>query len=118
MNELVCKTLGFWDPLGLIAEDGLLAIERRRSVELKPGRISMLAAMGYITPEFTGKLPGYSSPSMGLMFADIPDGLATISKVPARGWARIFACGGFCELSGVYTPAASTSEYAGISPGG
>ena len=60
----------------------------------------MLAALGYVTPEITGKLPGYLSPSMGLMFA------------------QIFVSGGFCELSGVNTPAASTSEHAGIPPGG
>merc|ERR1719272_2712774 len=39
------------------------------SAELANGRLSMLAAMGYITPELTGKLPGYLSPSMGLKFA-------------------------------------------------
>merc|ERR1719254_445698 len=77
----------------------------------------MLATMGYITPEITGKLPGYLSPSMGLKFADVPTGLAAVSKVPALGWAQIFAYGGFCELSQTYTPAASTSEYADITPG-
>ena len=43
----------------------------------------MLATMGYITPEITGKFPGYLSPSAGLKFADVPNGLAAISKVPA-----------------------------------
>merc|ERR1719450_1475669 len=56
--------------------------------------------MGYITPEITGKLPGYLSPSAGLKFADIPNGLAAISKVPALGWAQIVAYFGFCEFSG------------------
>jgi hypothetical protein len=59
----------------------------------------MLATMGYITPEITGKLPGYLSPSAGLKFADIPNGLGAISKVPAAGWAQIVAYGAFCELS-------------------
>ena len=35
--------------------------------------------MGYITPQLQ-KFPGYLSPSMGLKFADIPNGLAAISK--------------------------------------
>ena len=39
------------------------------------------------------------SPSAGLKFADIPNGLAAISKVPGAGWAQILAYGGFCELS-------------------
>merc|ERR1719356_1176269 len=59
----------------------------------------MLATMGYITPEITGKLPGYLSPSAGLKFADIPNGLGAISKVPAAGWGQIVAYGAFCELS-------------------
>ena len=36
---------------------------------------------GYITPEIAGKFPGYLSPSAGLKFADVPNGLAAISKV-------------------------------------
>merc|ERR1712151_805407 len=51
------------------------------------------------TPELTGKFPGFLSPSAGLKFADIPNGLAAISKVPAAGWAQIAAYGAFCELS-------------------
>ena len=35
--------------------------------------------------EITGKFPGYLSPSAGLKFADVPNGLAAISKVPAAG---------------------------------
>jgi hypothetical protein len=31
--------------------------QRRRLTELMRGRVSMLATMGYITPEVTGKLP-------------------------------------------------------------
>ena len=64
----------------------------------------MLATMGYITPEITGKLPGYLSPSAGLKFADIPNGLGAISKVPAAGWAQIVAYGAFCELSQDQSP--------------
>merc|ERR1719177_95190 len=59
----------------------------------------MLATMGYITPELTGKFPGYISNSMSLKFADIPSGLAAIAKVPALGWAQVVAYCGFCELS-------------------
>merc|ERR1712060_998134 len=91
--------VGFWDPLGFSADGDVSSFKRRRSVELKHGRVSMLATMGYITPEVTGKFPGYLSPSSGLKFADIPNGLAAISKVPALGWAQIVAYAGFCELS-------------------
>lgn len=44
-----------------------------------------LESQGYITPEIAGKFPGYLSPSAGLKFADVPNGLAAISKVPSVG---------------------------------
>ena len=91
--------VGFFDPLGFTSDGSAENFKRRRQTELKHGRISMLATMGYITPEITGKFPGYLSPSAGLKFADIPNGLGAISKVPPLGWAQIFAYGGFCELS-------------------
>jgi len=91
--------VGFWDPLGLARDGDVEAFMRRRSVELKHGRIAMLATMGYITPEIAGKFPGYLSPSMGLKFADVPNGLAAISKVPAGGWTQILLYMGWCEVS-------------------
>ena len=117
-NELgVQDPVGFWDPLGFTADGDVLSFKRRRVVELKHGRIAMLATMGYITPELTGKFPGYLSTSAGLKFADIPNGLAALSKVPALGWAQIFAYGGVCEITGPRTPAGKREEYASITPG-
>merc|ERR1712139_602383 len=92
--------VGFWDPAGFTADGSVENFARRRQTEIKHGRVSMLATMGYITPEITGKLPGYLSPSAGLKFADIPNGLGAISKVPAAGWAQIAAWGAYCEFSG------------------
>jgi len=89
-NELgVRDPVGFWYPLGFAADGDLLVFERRRTVELKHGRISMHATLGYITPEVTNRFPGYVSLPMNLKFADIPNGLAAISKVPALGWAPV-----------------------------
>merc|ERR550539_1168879 len=48
--------VGFWDPLGLSADGNIDSFTRRRVVEVKHGRICMLATMGYITPELTGKI--------------------------------------------------------------
>merc|ERR1712139_658487 len=76
------------------------SFKRRRSVEIKHGRICMLSAIGYMTPEITGKFPGFLSPSAGLKFVDVPNGLGAISKVPALGWAQIVGYFGFCEFSG------------------
>ncbi|CAJ1418306.1 unnamed protein product [Effrenium voratum] len=109
--SLVCKPpVGFWDPAGFTADGSTENFARRRQTELKHGRISMLATMGYITPEITGKFPGYLSPSAGLKFADVPNGLAAISKVPAAGWGQILAYMAFCEVSqdqSAGTPAAA-----------
>ena len=47
-----------------------------------------------------GLRPGFLSPSAGLKFADIPNGLAAVAKVPVAGWAQIAAYFGFVEFSG------------------
>merc|ERR1712039_723054 len=99
-NELgVQAPLGFWDPVGYTKDGSVDNFKRRRATEIKHGRVSMLACMGYMTPEITGKLPGYLSPSMKLQFADIPNGLGALSKVPGVGWAQIFFYCAYCELS-------------------
>ena len=52
-------------------------------------------------PKSSGLLrPGFLSPSAGLKFADIPNGLAAVSKVPVAGWAQIAAYFGFVVFSG------------------
>ena len=54
---------------------------QRRQPETKLAVIREVKSFqGYITPEITGKLPGFLSPSAGLKFADVPNGLAAISK--------------------------------------
>merc|ERR1712060_263314 len=110
-NELgVQDPVGFWDPAGFTSDGNVENFQRRRQTELKHGRVSMLATMGYITPEITGKLPGYLYPSMGIKFEDVPNGLAAISKVPSAGWAQILAYGAFCELSQDQSPGSAASQ--------
>merc|ERR1712117_15591 len=94
--------LGFWDPLGLSADGDEQKFKRRREIEFKHGRVGMLATMGYIVPEYT-KFPGYLPPSQDLKFADIPNGLAAISKVPTLGWVQILCFAGFIEGKGGLT---------------
>jgi len=110
-NELgVQAPVGFWDPLGYTADGDEAAFKRRRQTELKHGRISMLATMGYITPEVVGKFPGKLSPSGDLKFADIPNGLKALSAVPALGWAQIIAYCAYCEVSQDQSPGTAASE--------
>merc|ERR1712137_301087 len=88
-NELgVQQPVGFWDPLGLASSGDVDDFRRRRGVELKHGRICMLACVGYIVPEYF-RWPGYLSPEQGIKFADVPHGIAAVSKVPIEGWLQI-----------------------------
>jgi len=93
-NELgVQAPVGFWDPLGISKDGDVTAFKRRRETELKHGRVSMYACIGYIVPEYY-KFPGYLSPSQGLKFADIPNGLSALEKVPGTGILQwILFCG-------------------------
>jgi len=94
--------VGFWDPLGLAEDKDEATFKRRRAVEIKHGRVCMYATIGYIVPEYF-KFPGYLSPSEDLKFADVPNGLAAISKVPLLGWLQILFFAGFIETSGFFS---------------
>merc|ERR1712187_637707 len=102
-NELgVQAPVGFENELGVQAPVGFWDFKRRRETEIKHGRVCMFACIGYMVPEYT-KLPGFLAPSVGLKFADVPNGLAALGKVPIEGWLQITALGGFYELC-VNTP--------------
>merc|ERR1712046_208755 len=66
-NELgVQPPVGFWDPLG-ISSDGNAEDFKRRS---------------------------YLSPSLGIQFSDVPNGLGALSKIPSFGIAQwVLFCG-------------------------
>merc|ERR1711972_283735 len=102
-NDLgVQEPWGFWDPAGFTKDGDVYSYKRRRTVELKHGRVSMTACMGYIIPEYV-KFPGYLSPSEGIQFADVPNGLGALSKVPLAGWLQIFAFAGVIETTGFFS---------------
>merc|ERR1719174_512978 len=94
--------VGFWDPLGLSASGDAAAFLRRRETEIKHGRISMIACIGYIVPEYF-RWPGELSPKLGIQFADVPNGLAAASKVPGGGWLQIVMFAGVMEVLGFGT---------------
>merc|ERR1711879_449598 len=102
---------GFWDPLGLTKDGDADAFKRRRVTEIKHGRVSMFACLGYIVPEYV-KWPGYCSPSAKLAFADIPNGLGALSKVPGAGWVQMFLFCGLVE-KGLFTydPSRAPGDY-------
>merc|ERR1712066_902338 len=104
--------VGYWDPLGLSKDGDADAFKRRRVTEIKHGRVSMFACLGYIVPEYV-KWPGYCSPSAKIAFADIPNGLGALSKVPGAGWVQMFLFCGLVEKGlFVYDPTRAPGDYA------
>eukprot|EP00972_Heterocapsa_arctica_P106824 15735869-Heterocapsa_arctica.AAC.1 len=57
--------------MGFCKDSDIIGFKRRHETELKHGRVTMYAAMGFITPEYF-KFPDYLSPSAGLKFEDVP----------------------------------------------
>merc|ERR1719331_2856628 len=88
-----------WDPLGLGADES--ALYRRRCVEIKHGRVCMVAFLGMTVGPNELIAPSHAllSPSADLHFDDIPGGIAAISAVPAAGWLQIIAVVGVHELT-------------------
>ncbi|CAM9187654.1 unnamed protein product [Ascophyllum nodosum] len=90
--------LGFYDPLGLLIDQDQERFDRLRYVEIKHGRISMLAVAGHLVQQ-NYRFPGYLSYDVDLKFSDMPNGLAAFSKLPPLGLLQIVAFIGFLELS-------------------
>jgi light-harvesting complex I chlorophyll a/b binding protein 1 len=88
-----------FDPLGLGADEA--SLYRRRCVEIKHGRVCMVAFLGMTVGPNDLFTPSHAllSPSLDLHFDDIPGGIAAIDAVPAAGWLQIFALVGVHELT-------------------
>merc|ERR1719313_2989588 len=88
-----------WDPLGLGADEA--SLYRRRVVEIKHGRICMVAFLGMTVGPNDLFSPTHQllSPSQDLHFDDIPGGIAAVGAVPAAGWFQIIALIGVHELT-------------------
>ena len=89
--------LGFYDPLGLVEDGNQAKFDRLRYVEIKHGRVAMLAVVGYLVEKSGIRLPGVISYD-GTTFADIPDGFAALTKLPDAGLFQLFAFIGFLEV--------------------
>ena len=90
--------LNFFDPLNLLAKGDEAYFNRLRYVELKHGRICMLAVAGYLTVEAGWRLPG-TIDFDGTKFEDIPNGFAGLSAIPAAGFWQIIAFIGYLECA-------------------
>merc|ERR1719327_2162144 len=104
----VTPPLGVYDPLGCLktpVEYPRRDYSRYVELEIKHGRIAMLATLGVITTEAGIRFPGYLSKSLDLKFEDIPGGaLDSWAAVPVLGWVQIVFFIIFLELGYGATP--------------
>eukprot|EP00548_Thalassiothrix_antarctica_P018350 CAMPEP_0194194346 /NCGR_PEP_ID=MMETSP0154-20130528/75536_1 /TAXON_ID=1049557 /ORGANISM="Thalassiothrix antarctica, Strain L6-D1" /LENGTH=230 /DNA_ID=CAMNT_0038918773 /DNA_START=45 /DNA_END=737 /DNA_ORIENTATION=- len=80
--------LGFWDPLNFCEDGDPEKFARYRYVELKHGRICMLAFLGEVTTRAGIHLPGridYSDDT----FDSIPNGWAAVGALPKEGVVQL-----------------------------
>ena len=114
-NELGAQEpLGFYDPLGFVEDGDQAKFDRLRYVELKHGRISMLAFVGQLVTRAGIHLPG-SIDLAGDRFDSYPDGAAALfgpDAIPSAGFGQIVALIGALEL-GVMKDVTGTGEFAG-----
>merc|ERR1719269_337335 len=116
----VTPPLGVYDPLNLLAEPveyPRRSYRRYAELEIKHGRIAMLACLGVITTEAGIRWPGYISKTLDLKFEDIPGGaLDSWAAVPALGWLQIVSFVIFLELAyGAQDPKKAPGDVGGVS---
>ena len=91
--------LGFFDPLGLVADGDQEKFDRLRGVEIKHGRICMLGVVGYLVNKAGIYLPGDISTD-GTKFSDLGSGWDASFAVPVAGALQVLAFCGVLELAG------------------
>ena len=115
----VTPPLGVYDPLNLLNPKLDFQSDYRRltELEIKHGRISMLACLGIITTEAGIRFPGYLSKTEDLLFADVPGGaLSSYAAVPQIGWWQIVGVIVILELAwGATPPGNAPGDVGGVS---
>ena len=92
--------IGFWDPLGLLNGASQAKFDRLRYVEIKHGRVCMLAVVGQLVTRAGIHMPGIIDLN-GDKFSDYPNGVGAITPetgIPKEGLASIALFIGFLEL--------------------
>lgn len=103
--------LGLYDPLGLLDDADEARFSRLRYVEIKHGRISMLAFLGNIVTRAGLHLPG-SIDKAGDAFSSYPNGYKALTSIPEAGLFQLVAFVGFLELF-VMRDVTGTAEFPG-----
>jgi Chlorophyll A-B binding protein len=103
--------LGFFDPLGLVADGDQAKFDRLRYVEIKHGRICMLGVVGYLTNKAGIYLPGDIDYS-GTKFSDLGSGWKASFDCPLYGALQVGLFIAFLEL-GIMKDVKGTGEFPG-----
>ena len=82
--------LGAFDPLGFMVDADQEEFDRLRWVELKHGRVAMLAVTGYLVTYAGVRFPGAE---------DIPSGFAALDNLPGMVWAQMIATWAMMEAA-------------------
>ena len=82
--------LGFFDPLGMLNSASQERFDQLRYTEIKHGRVSMLAFLGFVVP-LAGIRLGGDIDLEGTSFSSIPAGASSLAAVPKGGWVQIVA---------------------------
>merc|ERR1712003_481370 len=93
--------LGFFDPLGMLDDASQERFDRLRYVEIKHGRVAMLAFLGQLTTRAGNFLDG-SIDKAGHAFSSYPSGLAALfgpDAIPKAGFQQIVVFCGILELA-------------------
>lgn len=107
--------LGFFDPFGQLSGEDQERFDRLRYVEIKHGRIAMLAFLGQITTRAGIHLPGNIDYS-GHSFDSYPNGLAAIigpDAIPTAGLVQIIAFIGVLECAFMKSVPGTGNEFVG-----
>jgi hypothetical protein len=115
-NELGAqRPLDFFDPLKLVADGDKEKFDRLRYVEIKHGRICMLAFLGQIVTRsgthFSGNID-YA----GHSFASYPNGVAALigkESIPIIGLVQIIAFIGLIEINFMKAVPGTGNEFVG-----
>ena len=111
----VQEPLGLWDPMGMLNGADEERFERLRYVEIKHGRISMLAFLGQIVTRAGIHLPG-SINYAGDSFDSFPNGIAALvgpNSIPTAGLVQIIALVGLLECSVMRDIEGTGNEFVG-----
>merc|ERR1712071_32700 len=115
-NELGAQEpLGFYDPLGLVSDADQATFDRLRYVELKHGRISMLAFLGQIVTRAGIHLPG-AIDLKGDAFDSYPNGVAALvgpDSIPTGGLVQLIALVGLLEIGFMKDVPGAGNEFVG-----